>query len=324
MSLDNEYLMKGSIVLMSYLLLIVGFLLLIKGADLFVDGSSSVAKLLKVPSVIIGLTIVALGTSAPEAAVSITAGLSGNNDIALSNIIGSNIFNLLMVIGVSAIVLPFKVDVNIKRRDIPVNIILSTLLLFFAFSGRKISRVEGIVLLILLVVYMYVLIKSAMKNKVDEETKAMSVPKSIIFILLGIGAIVLGGDLVVDSATAIAKTFGVSDLLIGLTIIAIGTSLPELVTSVVAAKKGESGLALGNAVGSSILNIVFILGSSSTLSPINVDGRDFINIMVDLVVLILISMVIQVFCITREKVSKFEGIMCVALYALYMGYIISR
>ena len=310
--------------MVTFLLLVVGFVLLIKGADLFVEGSSSIAKILKVPSVVIGLTIVALGTSAPEAAVSISAGLKGNNDIALSNVIGSNIFNLLMVIGISAIIAPFLVDKDIKKRDLPINIIMSTLLLVFAFTGREINRVEGIVLITILIIYLYILIKSALKNKVEEATQTMSVFKSIVFILIGIAAIVFGGDMVVNQAKTIAKGLGVSDLLIGLTIVAIGTSLPELVTSIVAAKKGESGLALGNAVGSSILNILFILGMSSTLSPISVAASEFSFVIIDLFVLIVIGMIMQVFCITREKVSRFEGVFCVLFYVGYTAYIIAR
>ena len=256
-------------------LLLVGFVLLIKGADMFVDGSSSVAKILKVPSVIIGLTIVALGTSFPEAAVSITASIQGKNEMALSNIIGSNTFNLLMVIGISAFIKAFAVDQDIKKRDLPFKILLTAVLLFFTFTGRKIGRLEGIIFIIILIGYIWILIKSALKNKIEEEAVAMSVPKSILFILIGVVAIIGGGQLVVNNASAIASELGLSDLFIGLTIIAIGTSLPELVTSVVAAKKGESGLALGNAVGSSILNILFILGFSTVLSPISVVSAEF-------------------------------------------------
>ena len=305
-------------------LLLVGFVLLIKGADLFVDGSSSVAKILKVPSVIIGLTIVALGTSFPEAAVSITASIQGKNEMALSNIIGSNLFNLLMVIGISAIIKSFDVNQDIKKRDLPFNILLTAVLLFFTFTGRKIGRLEGIIFLVILIAYICVLIKSALKNKIEEETETMSVPKSILFILIGVAAIIGGGQLVVKNASAIASKLGLSDLFIGLTIVAIGTSLPELVTSVVAAKKGESGLALGNAVGSSILNILFILGFSTALSPIAVVSEAFMIVMIDIIILLIVSMILQVFCVSRDKVSKFEGAMCVFLYTAYMAFVIIR
>ena len=305
-------------------LLLVGFVLLIKGADMFVDGRSSVAKILKVPSVIIGLTILALGTSFPEAAVSITASIQGKNEMALSNIIGSNTFNLLMVIGISAFIKAFAVDQDIKKRDLPFNILLTAVLLFFTFTGRKIGRLEGIIFIIILIGYIWILIKSALKNKIEEEAVAMSVPKSILFILIGVVAIIGGGQLVVNNASAIASELGLSDLFIGLTIIAIGTSLPELVTSVVAAKKGESGLALGNAVGSSILNILFILGFSTVLSPISVVSAEFFKVMIDIIILLIVSMILQVFCVTRDKVSKFEGVICVLLYMGYMAFVIIR
>ena len=305
-------------------LLLVGFVLLIKGADFFVDGSSSVAKILKVPSVIIGLTIVALGTSLPEAAVSITASLQGNNSMALSNVLGSNLFNLLVVIGASALIKPFDVNQDIKKRDLPFNIILTAVLLLFAFTHKTLGRIEGILFLVVLVIYMICLVKSALKNKIEEKVETMSVAKSIIYIIFGMVAIVIGGKLVVNNASAIASKLGLSDLFIGLTIVAIGTSLPELVTSVVAAKKGESGLALGNAVGSSILNIVFILGVSSALSPIKVVATEFTVVVIDLIILLVVSMILQVFCVTRDKVSKFEGATCILLYVAYMTYVILR
>ena len=305
-------------------LLLVGFVLLIKGADFFVDGSSSVAKILKVPSVIIGLTIVALGTSLPEAAVSITANLQGNNSMALSNVLGSNLFNLLVVIGASALIKPFDVNQDIKKRDLPFNIILTAVLLLFAFTHKTLGRIEGILFLVVLVIYMICLVKSALKNKIEEKVETMSVAKSIIYIIFGMVAIVIGGKLVVNNASAIASKLGLSDLFIGLTIVAIGTSLPELVTSVVAAKKGESGLALGNAVGSSILNIVFILGVSSALSPIKVVATEFTVVIIDLIILVVVSMILQVFCVTRDKVSKFEGVICILLYVAYMAYVILR
>ncbi len=305
-------------------LLLVGFVLLIKGADMFVDGSSSIAKILKVPSVIIGLTIVALGTSAPEAAVSITASFNGNNELALSNVVGSNIFNLMIVIGVSALIKEFKVDPDIKKRDLPFNIILTAGLLAMIFTGKRLDRIEGAILLVILIVYIGILVKNALKNKTEEETKTMSVAKSILFMVIGLAAIIVGGDFVVDSASSIAAKLGLSELFIGLTIVAIGTSLPELVTSVTAAKKGESGLALGNAVGSNILNILFILGLSSVLNPIKVAVSEFGFMTIDTIILIIVSMILMVFCITREKVSKFEGVTCIVIYIAYMAYAIIR
>ena len=305
---------------MMYVLLIVGFILLIKGADFFVDGASSTAKLLKVPSVIIGLTIVAMGTSAPEAAVSISAGLSGSSDIALSNVIGSNIFNLLIVVGVSAIICPMKTEKVILRRDIwwSLGAAVATLIMM---TDMKISGAEGILLLGGMAAYIAVLVFDARKKRDEgDEVKAMSPLKSIIYIVGGLAAIIIGGDLVVDSACDIAAAFGMSEALIGLTIVAAGTSLPELVTSIVAAKKGDSGLALGNVVGSNIFNILFILGSASALSTINVAPELFI----DTAILIGVTLMMYFLCRSKDKTSRGEGELCVLVYAAYMAYIILR
>lgn len=306
---------------MMYLLLIVGFILLIKGADMFVDGSSSIASLLKVPGVVIGLTIVALGTSAPEAAVSITAGFAGSNEIAISNIIGSNLFNFLSVVGVCAAIKAFDSDHDILKRDFPVSIALSILLFVLMLDGM-ISRIDGVLLVAILIIYIFCMVRSALKNRVeaDEEIKVMSPLKSIIFCLIGVAAIIGGGQLVVDSATKIALAFGMSQTLVGLTIIAIGTSLPELVTSIVAAGKGQSGMALGNVVGSSIFNIVFILGCSSTLNAIAVVPE----VLIDATLLIGVNLIVFFFCKTKQKVERWEGIVCVLLYCVYTGYIIMR
>lgn len=306
---------------MMYLLLIVGFILLIKGADMFVDGSSSIASLLKVPGVVIGLTIVALGTSAPEAAVSITAGFAGSNEIAISNIIGSNLFNFLSVVGVCAAIKAFDSDHDILKRDFPVSIALSILLFVLMLDGT-ISRIDGVLLVAILIIYIFCMVRSALKNRVeaDEEIKVMSPLKSIIFCLIGVAAIIGGGQLVVDSATKIALAFGMSQTLVGLTIIAIGTSLPELVTSIVAAGKGQSGMALGNVVGSSIFNIVFILGCSSTLNAIAVVPE----VLIDAALLIGVNLIVFFFCKTKQKVERWEGIVCVLLYCVYTGYIIMR
>lgn len=305
---------------MMYVLLIVGFILLIKGADFFVDGASSTAKLLKVPSVIIGLTIVAMGTSAPEAAVSISAGLSGSSDIALSNVIGSNIFNLLIVVGVSAIICPMKTEKVILRRDIwwSLGAAVATLIMM---TDMKISGAEGILLLGGMAAYIAVLVFDARKKRDEgDEVKAMSPLKSIIYIVGGLAAIIIGGDLVVDSACDIAAAFGMSEALIGLTIVAAGTSLPELVTSIVAAKKGDSGLALGNVVGSNIFNILFILGSASALTTINVAPELFI----DTAILIAVTLLMYFLCRSKDKTSRGEGALCMLVYAAYMAYIILR
>lgn len=306
---------------MIYVWLVVGFVLLIKGADFFVEGSSAVAKLLKIPSVVIGLTIVAMGTSAPEAAVSITAGLEGNNDIAIGNIIGSNIFNLLVVVGVCAVMKGVVTDKDILKRDMPVNIGVSALLLLFLLDS-KITRIEGIILLILFVAYMIIVVGEGLKNRTEqaEEVKILSPIISIIYILGGLAAVVFGGNLVVDNASEIARNFGLSQNLIGLTIVAVGTSLPELVTSIVATRKGESGLALGNAVGSCIFNILFILGMSGTLSPMVSTRESF----VDICVLTVVTIMMLLFGKTKGMTSRAEGAICILVYIGYLVYAVMR
>ena len=305
---------------MMYLLLIVGFFFVVKGADVFVDGASSVAKILKIPSVIIGLTIVAMGTSAPEAAVSLTASLSGNNEISLGNIIGSNIFNLLVVIGVCAIIFPVATNLEILKRDMVWNIVSSAALFALILDGR-ISRVEGILLLVGMVVYLLFVIRNALKNRLaGDEEAPMSVLKSLIFIGLGLAAVVLGGRMVVDNASLIASAWGMSDTLIGLTIVAIGTSLPELVTSITASRKGESGIAIGNAVGSCLFNILFILGMTSAIAPIAASSE----LMIDIGILTAVTIVMFIAARTKMQTSRFEGVVCVLGYIAYSAYIIMR
>ena len=305
---------------MEYLLLLIGFVLLIKGADFFVDGSSSLARIMKVPSVIIGLTIVAMGTSAPEASVSINAALAGSNDIAISNVIGSNIFNGLVVVGVCAFMAGFKTNPEILKRDMPLNIIVTAILCIMLLD-RHINRIEGIILLIGMAVYIAVMVISALKNReTADECKILSLPKSLIFIIGGLIAVIFGGTLVVDNACLIAKDFGVSENFIGLTIIAIGTSLPELVTSITATRKGDSGLALGNAIGSNLFNILFILGMSATICPLNVLSESII----DCIILLVSAVILYVFARTKKTMNRLEGIVCVFLYVGYTAYLLIR
>lgn len=305
---------------MMYFLLIIGFILLIKGADFFVDGSSSIAGILKIPSVIIGLTIVAMGTSAPEAAVSINAGLAGSSDISLGNIVGSNIFNLLVVIGVCSIIFPATSHKDILKRDLYWNIGV-TILLFILIIDGNIGRIDGIILLATLAIYIGLMIHSALKNRIeDATTDVMPLSKSLLFVIAGLAAVILGGELVVNNASLIAKSWGMSDTLVGLTIVAVGTSLPELVTSITASRKGDSGIALGNAIGSCLFNILFILGAVSLLSPINVAPELFI----DTAVLIATTILILVVAKSGKKTNRIEGIICVSAYIIYMIYIIMR
>lgn len=301
--------------------LLVGFVLLIKGADFFVDGSSSVARLLGIPGFVIGLTVVAMGTSAPEAAVSITAGISGSNEIAISNIIGSNLFNLLVVAGLSAVIKPYKIENTILKRDFPVNVAVSGILLIMLLLGGSVSRIDGIILLALFVGYIALVLVKAFKNRetsIDPEVKTMSPVLSVVCIVGGLAAVILGGDLVVDNAVAIAQALNWSETFIGLTIIAIGTSLPELVTSIVAAKKGESGLALGNVIGSNLFNIMFILGLSTAITPIATDSSMIINA----IILLAVTALIYIFSMIKKSLGRIVGGVCVAGYFAYTAYLI--
>ena len=319
-----------------YVFLLVGFVFLIKGADFFVDGASSIARILKVSPLIIGLTIVAFGTSFPELAVSVTSAIKGQNALAVGNVVGSNIFNTLMVLGFSAIFMQVLVQKNLIQKDLPFNILISFVLfvlsfdIFFSNFGTQtsniLSRGDGIVLLSLFVVYMFYIVFSALSSRSEFESqtegdiKQMGVVKSIIFTVCGAAAIVIGGDLTVDAATAIALHWGMSETLVGLTIVAIGTSLPELVTSIIAAKKGECDLAVGNVVGSNIFNILLILGVSSVINPIELTDP---NLLVDMLVMLGIS--VMVFGISiPKKIRRWEGIILILMYAAYMTYIVLR
>ena len=305
---------------MEYLLLIIGFVLLIKGADFFVDGASSVAAKLKVPSLIIGLTVVSIGTSMPEAAVSISASLGGDNGISLGNVIGSNLFNLLMVVGIASVILPIATDRDILKRDMPVNIIITAVLCVMLLDG-ELGRLDAAILLVLLAAYLFILIRSALKNReVGEETKVLTWFKSILFVVLGAAAIIGGGQLVVESAKTIALNLGMGETLVGLTVVAFGTSLPELVTSVVAARKGDSGIAMGNVVGSCIFNILFILGMAGVITPMEAEKA----FLIDTIILIGVSLLMLLFAYTKKKTNRLEGAACVLIYGVYTAYIIMR
>ena len=318
-------------------LLVVGFVLLIKGADFFVEGSSSVAKRFNVPSIIIGLTIVAMGTSLPETSVSVTASISGNNTLAVSNVVGSNIFNLMVVIGVCAIMTPVMVARETITTDIPFSAFCAVILAvlgiwgFMDDSSMILGHIDGIVFLILFAVYIVILIRRTLKARKegkeveveggsDEDIHIISIPKSIIFIIGGGAAIAFGGDLTVQTASRIAIDFGMSQTLIGLTIVALGTSLPELVTSIVAARKNEVGMALGNAIGSNVFNILMVLGIASAISPIAFMTENII----DIVVLLVFSLIVWLFAATKQQLSKLEGAIMIALYVGYSVYIFMR
>ena len=311
------------------ILLIVGFLFLVKGADAFVEGSSSIAKHFHVPSLIIGMTIVAMGTSLPETAVSVTAAIAGSNALAVSNAVGSNIFNLMVVIGVCAALTPVAVQKSTLKIDFPFSVFCAFLLLVLGRNRMVLTRVNGLILTVLFVFFLLYMIRSAQHSKNSEsselteeaaEMKVMSVPKSLIFIIIGIAAITFGSDWVVDGAKTIAAAFGISENLIGLTVVAFGTSLPELMTSIVAARKNEVDMALGNAIGSNIFNILMVLGIAAALNPITFIRENII----DIIVLIGFSFIVWLMAWTRQKLSKPEGLVMILLYAGYVVYICMR
>lgn len=313
--------------LINIILLVVGFILLIKGADIFVDGASNVASNFKVSKMLIGLTIVAFGTSAPEFAVSVKSLLSGNGDIVLGNVIGSNILNILLILGTSAMFHSLTVKNNTVKKELPITmlitILFATLLSDHIFDSKltnTFTRSDGIVLLLFFLVFIYYLI-SMMRKKIDDSDNdiSMSLLKSIVFTIFGIIAIVIGSNLVVDSASLIAKSIGISERIIGLTIIALGTSLPELVTSVTATRKGEYDIAIGNVVGSNIFNIGMVIGL-----PVAIFGgiNHIIFNYIDLLVMIISAILLFIFSYNDYKISKKEGIVFLLLFIVYYSYVI--
>lgn len=321
---------------MEYLLLLVGFVFLVKGADVFVTGAGSVAKKFNIPDLIIGLTIVALGTSAPEIAVSTVASINGQNEMAISNIIGSNFFNLLVVLGVCSMVVPLKVKGSILKREFPFDILASAMLLLMISDTilgngdiNILSRTDGAILLVAFAVFMYTVIKSAINGdpeevaeivEDEEEIKEVKTLTSVLMIIFGLVGVVVGGDLVVKEASIIAANFGMSETLIGLTIVALGTSLPELVTSFIACKKGNSDMAIGNVIGSNIFNILLTLGICSVISPVAVDT----NSIYDALILLVFTLVAFVMAKTDNVITKFEGIVMIFMFVLYNYYIFTR
>ena len=314
-------------ILKSAAILVIGFVLLIKGADFFVEGSSSVAKKFNVPSLIIGMTIVAMGTSLPELAVSVTAAITGNNTLAVSNVSGSNIFNLMVVCGACALFAPLTIEKNTLMKEFPFSIVCAGLLVVLGFIGMKLGRVDGIIFLVIFVAYLFWMIYSAKKARSEteeeemaEEIKILPMWKCLLYIVGGMIAIKFGGDFVVNGASSIAAGFGLSQTLIGLTIVALGTSLPELVTSIVAARKNEVDMALGNVIGSNIFNILLILGVAAAISPVTFIMENII----DIIILIIMSTVVWIFAWTSKKINRKEGIIMLLVYVVYMVYLCIR
>ena len=309
--------------MLSFIMLVFGFVLLVWGADKFVAGASALARRLGVSPLLVGLTIVAFGTSAPELAVSLTAALQGANEIAVGNVVGSNIFNLLMVAGLSAVVCPLVMARTLLRRDWPISLAAAGLLLVFIAPDLTISRIEGVILLVVFALVLGMQIRAALKNRdtLESEEDEITMPPLMIGvnIVLGLACIIIGGQLAVNGATGIARMFGLSETLIGLTIVAIGTSLPELVTSLVAARKGQNEIAMGNVIGSNIFNLLLILGVSATITPIPVQATSII----DALVLIGISIVFYLPA-RRGKLGRAPGVIMALTYVVYTAYLIMR
>lgn len=329
-------------IFLNILFLVLGMILLIKGADFFVSGASSVAKKMKVPSLFIGLTIVALGTSLPELSVSVTSAFSNNIDLSVGNIIGSNLLNMLFILGLVAIFSPVPMSKLTKKIDLPFLIAVTGILMLFGFdsllNGEKtniLSRTESIIFLIILILYLYVLISNAnrrrkrilkqekflnISNSEQTDEKPLKVWQILLCLIFGLAAVVFGGECVSTTAQFLAIKMGMSEALVGLTIVAFGTSLPELVTSVIAAKKGENDLALGNVIGSNIMNISLILGSVGLIAQAPIS----MTIVVDSIILFVATMIFAVACFRKENISKREGIVFILLYLSYLAFAIVR
>ncbi len=313
--------------ILDIILLVVGFIVLIKGADIFVDGASSIAGNFKISKMLIGLTIVAFGTSAPEFAVSVKSLISGNGDIVLGNVIGSNILNILLILGISSLFHFLNVKNNTVKKELPITLLITTLFavllsdhLFDSNITNAFTRSDGIVLLLFFLVFIYYLISMA-RNKIDDDQneKYMSMSKSIVYTILGLVCIIVGSNFVVDSASSLAAIIGISEKMISLTVIAFGTSLPELVTSVTATKKGEYDIAIGNVVGSNIFNIGMVIGL-----PIAMFGgiSDITFNYIDLIVMLLSALLLFIFSFKDKRISKKEGIIFLILFVIYYSYVI--
>lgn len=318
--------MPGAIII-----LVLGFVLLIKGADYFVDGASAVANKLHVPALIIGMTIVAMGTSLPETAVSVTASINNANSLAISNAVGSNIFNLMVVLGVCACIAKIPVSDDTIKRDLPFSVVCAIVTLVMGAIEMKLGRLDGNILLVMFAVFLIVMVRSAkaaaargeeveIEGLEDGQIKDMSTLKCVLCIILGGAAIALGGDWVVDGATTVAIKLGMSETLVGLTIVALGTSLPELVTSFAAARKNEIDMAVGNVVGSNVFNLLMVVGIACTISPI-----EFLTInIIDIIILVVFSIIVWLMCFKKKHIGRIDGVIMLVLYFAYIAYTIIR
>lgn len=306
--------------LIALILLIVGFLLLIKGADWFVDGAAGIAGKFGIPQLVIGLTIVAMGTSAPEAAVSINAAMSGNAGITIGNIIGSNIMNILIILGITAVIITVPVQRSTIRIEIPFMLLITIVLALMGSLDGKIVLSEGLILWGLFLCYLGYLFWMARKGNEEEQDEQKDLPvwKLLLLLVVGGAAIVFGSDLTVDNATIIAQTFGMDERLIGLTIVAFGTSLPEMVTSITAAKKGDADIAIGNIVGSNIFNILFVVGTTALITPVAFE-RGFL---IDSAIALGAGILLWLGVMKDRKLKRPAGVLMLAAYAVYFGYLL--
>lgn len=307
--------------LMELVLLVVGFVMLIKGADIFVEGAAGIAAKFGIPQLVIGLTIVAMGTSAPEAAVSITAAFKGTADITIGNVVGSNIMNILVILGVTAVIVAVAVQRSTVRYEIPFVVLVSIVLLVMGAVDEKIGRIDGVILWLLFIVYFVYLFLMAKNGKSEEETyEDAPIWKLLLFVVLGMALIVIGADVSVDAASEIARVIGLSERFIGLTIVAFGTSLPELCTSVVAARKGKADLAIGNIVGSNIFNILFVVGTTALIIPVPFNPA----FVIDSLVAIAAAVLLWICVLKNNKLTRPGGIVMLAGYAGYFAYLMMK
>lgn len=305
-------------ILVQIMLLAVGFFMLMKGADWFVEGSAGIAKKMGIPQLVIGLTIVAMGTSAPEAAVSINASIKGNAGIAIGNVVGSNILNILIILGISAILATMAIQKSTFRYEIPFMVFVTVVLIALGMTGEYVTRIEGVILWVLFIVYLLYLFRLAKQGTTEEDAEKRPIWKLLIFMILGGVLVVWGSDVTVDSATEIAHMIGLSERFIGLTIVALGTSLPELVTSVVAARKGNADIAIGNIVGSNIFNILFVIGTASIIAPVMYQPV----FLVDGIIAVAAGVLLWISVAKTKSLRKPWGIVFLLCYAAYLAYLL--
>ena len=305
-------------ILVQIMLLAVGFFMLMKGADWFVVGSAGIAKNMGFPQLVIGLTIVAMGTSAPEAAVSINASIKGNAGIAIGNVVGSNILNILIILGISAILATMAIQKSTFRYEIPFMVFVTVVLIALGMTGEYVTRIEGVILWVLFIVYLLYLFRLAKQGTTEEDAEKRPIWKLLIFMILGGVLVVWGSDVTVDSATEIAHMIGLSERFIGLTIVELGTSLPELVTSVVAARKGNADIAIGNIVGSNIFNILFVIGTASIIAPVMYQPV----FLVDGIIAVAAGVLLWISVAKTKSLRKPWGIVFLLCYAAYLAYLL--